>query len=234
MFGIKRSFVCVFCDSRKTDGIRFRHGGGICCECDRILPRTSRNGSFDGGFCVPYVLAPTFYTEPMRSAIMRYKFEDWSCCEDVFVHLMLEYIKNYPHLKDFDAVVPVPISRQRLRERGFNQSVPLSKAIAKYFDILHSENMLVKIRHTQRQSRLAAQQRAENVKDAYAARPDLVKNKRIILVDDIYTTGITMNECAKTLKNAGAAEVIGISLSIVYKKEKDLMYRYKEAVLGKN
>jgi competence protein ComFC len=225
IFNIRKNFICIFCGEKKTEGKRFRGGCGICSECNVKIERTPIGGTFEGRGNVEYVIAALFYEGLTRDAIMRYKFEGWSCNANAFYYIMKQCTEQFPHLKEFDLSIPVPLSFERYRERGFNQSLPLAKAVADAAGIKCGKDLLVKIRNTKRQSRLTSDERVNNVFNAYIAMPE-VKGKRIILVDDIYTTGATMDECARTLKEAGAAEVIGVSLSIKYKKEKSLMSRY--------
>lgn len=225
LFYIKRQLVCVFCAEKKADGIRFKGGCGICAECDERIGKTPRGDTFAGSSHVKYVISALFYEDLVRDAIMRYKFEGWSCSSAAFAYIMREYLSDFAHLKDFDAVIPVPLSRERYNERGFNQSLPLAQAAAESAGIRCDAKSLVKIRNTKRQSRLSMKERVMNVRGAYRADSS-VRGKRIILVDDIYTTGATMEECARTLSEAGAEEIAGVTLAIKYKKEKNLINRY--------
>lgn len=225
MLEIRNNFICIFCGQKHSEGMRFRKGCGICAECDGKISRTPSVGSFAGRYHVKYIISPLFYEGFVRDAVMRFKFEGWSGCADVFTYIMRRYISAFPHLRDFDMAVPVPLSKQRYNERGFNQSKPIAEAVAKEARIRCDLKSLIKIRHTKRQSKLTAKERFENVLGAYAAMPNANK-KRIILVDDIYTTGATMEECARTLTEAGAKEVVGVALSIKYRKEKNLIIRY--------
>ncbi|MBP2655597.1 MAG: phosphoribosyltransferase [Firmicutes bacterium] len=117
-------------------------------------------------------------------------------------------------LPDVDVVVPVPLHITRLKERGFNQTTLVFEKWAKHYGILWSGDMLARVKATAPQWTLVAKERRKNVKDAFVlTRPDWAKGKRILLVDDIITTGFTMNECAKTLKKGGAIAVFGLALA---------------------
>lgn len=103
-------------------------------------------------------------------------------------------------------VIPVPLHITRLRQRGFNQSLLLSREIGRAHSIPVDYTSLVRVRHTDAQSGLKAVDRRLNVKGAFAiAGPDLLKGKDVLLVDDVLTTGSTVAECAAVLKAAGAA-----------------------------
>ncbi|MFN3476411.1 MAG: ComF family protein, partial [Candidatus Methylomirabilales bacterium] len=113
----------------------------------------------------------------------------------------------------YDCLVPVPLSPEREKERGFNQSLVLAEALGRRFDVPVERKALVRVRPTRPQegNRKA---REENVRGAFAViRPERIAGKRILLIDDVYTTGATVNECAKVLMKAGAQEVAVYTLA---------------------
>ena len=119
-----------------------------------------------------------------------------------------------------DLIMPVPLHVKRFRKRGFNQAFLLiSKwpALAKDMGFTLpnkkiSRDVLVKNRHTDRQTGLDRASRKKNVKNAFSLKkPGLINGKRILVVDDVYTTGATLNACTNALKNAGASRIIGIT-----------------------
>ncbi len=110
--------------------------------------------------------------------------------------------------------VPVPLHKVRKRERGFNQSEILCRGLSKHISFRVCPDLLVRHRNTATQTKLDAQERQENVRDAFEVHHSgLVVGKRVVLVDDVVTTGATMNSCAKSLKKAGAKEVVGVALA---------------------
>lgn len=115
---------------------------------------------------------------------------------------------------DDTLIIPVPLHRVRQRERGYNQSELLCQGLATHIPVPISSDLLFRRRNTPSQTKLTAQARHENVKDAFTIRqPDRLAGKRIILVDDVLTTGATMNSCASCLRKAGAEKVAGIALA---------------------
>lgn len=111
-------------------------------------------------------------------------------------------------------LVPVPLHRQRRRERGFNQSLLLAQALAKFWNLSVQPQALRRIRFTKSQATLDAAARWENVNGAFAPGPNLdLQGRLIFLIDDVFTTGATMTACASALKTAGASRVIGIALA---------------------
>ncbi|MDI6895681.1 MAG: phosphoribosyltransferase family protein, partial [Bacillota bacterium] len=108
-------------------------------------------------------------------------------------------------------LIPVPLEKKRLRWRGFNQAEEIGKHLSFYFKIPLLKDVLMKIKETPAQVELEAKTRKEILRRAFFIKnKSLIENKKIILVDDIYTTGSTMEECARILKEAGAKEIIGI------------------------
>ncbi|MDH4226880.1 MAG: ComF family protein [Deltaproteobacteria bacterium] len=106
----------------------------------------------------------------------------------------------------FDTVMPVPLHLKRLRERGFNQSLLIAREVSKRLGARLSYDNLERIRHTRPQVELEHNERSANVKDAFALRDKgAVKNRRVLLIDDVCTTGATIAECSKVLARAGAA-----------------------------
>lgn len=213
LFSEKR-FLCVFCAEKTSRGQRFGHFG-ICERCDIAEYMTRRGETFES--CdrnkLSYIVAPLYYEGIIREAVRRYKFKDWRGAAAVFSSILGEYIKTFDTLKTFDAVIPVPLSRERMRERGFNQSEPLAYAVSEGCGVPTDTGILLKIKNTGHQSLSNPRERFENVRGAYKVNGD-VRDKRIIIVDDIYTTGATMRECADTLISAGATEIIGAALAI--------------------
>lgn len=113
-----------------------------------------------------------------------------------------------------DLIVPVPLHRKRLRERGFNQALLLAETISRRWKRPLSRHNLQRIRWTEPQINLPAAERATNVRGAFAVtEPRDLKGKKIVLVDDVYTTGSTVKECARVLKKEGAAEVYVVTVA---------------------
>lgn len=112
-------------------------------------------------------------------------------------------------------LAPVPLSRRRLRERGFNQSALIAGELAKILHLPLNTNLLKKIIETKPQVEMTGRkERLANMRDAFAIRdPESIKRKTILLVDDVITTGATMAEAARTLKKAGTSRIIGIALA---------------------
>jgi ComF family protein len=111
-------------------------------------------------------------------------------------------------------LIPIPLEKKRLKWRGFNQAEEIGKNLAKALKIPILKNVLFKTRKTLPQIELSEKEREENVRGCFLIKnKSLIENKKILLLDDIYTTGATMEEAARVLKKAGAKEIIGIVLA---------------------
>lgn len=155
------------------------------------------------------------YDDFIRKNIIQYKFGDHAYRHKSFVKFMLKDKKICGFLKKYDIIIPVPISKERKIQRGYNQSELIVKELAKKLKNIHiGTDILYKIRNTPAQSSLNQEQRKNNLRDAYEVRNfEKIKNKKILLFDDIYTTGSTVEECSKVLKCAGAYEIRCINIS---------------------
>ena len=107
-----------------------------------------------------------------------------------------------------DIIIPVPISKKRKKERGYNQSLLIARKISSKEKIKLGDKVISKVKNNNTQSKLNKEERAENVKNVYKITKDKeIINKNILLIDDIYTTGATLNECSRMLKQAGAKKI---------------------------
>jgi ComF family protein len=128
--------------------------------------------------------------------------------------LMLEAQRRMP-LAASTRILPVPLHAERVRERGFNQAAILGRELAQRASLPFDESSLIRIAHTARhRAGMDARARRESVQDAFkVARPRLIEGQRVLLVDDVYTTGATVSACAGVLKAAGAEEVFVLTIA---------------------
>lgn len=111
-------------------------------------------------------------------------------------------------------LIPVPLDKRKLKNRGYNQAEELAKELSKVMEVPLISNNLVKTIKTFPQIKLSAKEREENLKNAFSTKNlGQIQGKKIFLVDDVYTTGATMEECAKTLKESGAKSIWGIAFA---------------------
>lgn len=109
--------------------------------------------------------------------------------------------------------MPVPLGKQRLRERGYNQAALLAQPLAHELQLTYNPHILIRVKETKSQVELSFEERQDNVKDAFRANHPEIKGKQILIVDDVATSGATMNACADALMRAGAEAVIGLALA---------------------
>ena len=113
-----------------------------------------------------------------------------------------------------DLIVPVPLHAKRLRWRGFNQSLLLAREVGRICQLPVNPFVLQRWKETVAQTQLSERERRRNVRGAFRLHPDLsVKDKTVLVVDDVYTSGATVNECSRTLKKAGAKEIYVLTLA---------------------
>ena len=143
------------------------------------------------------------YDGIIRKKIIKYKFLNAPYLYYFFSSVILDDLKLIEYIKQFDIIIPVPIHKKRRKKRGYNQSELIAKELSKKLNIQLHMNVLYKYINNLPQSSLNQEERKHNIKDAYILKnKELIKNKNILIFDDIYTTGNTVNECSKLLKNA--------------------------------
>lgn len=148
------------------------------------------------------------YEGNIRKLILNYKFNEKSYLYKTFVNFLLKNEKWFEILKTCDTIIPIPISKKRNKERGYNQSLLIAKEIGKKVQIPVNSDCLYKIKNTIEQSKLNKEEREKNIQGVYELKnKEILNNKNILLIDDIYTTGNTVNECARILKENGANKI---------------------------
>ena len=181
----------------------------LCKKCEEKLKREAVWGKdqyedkyFENHF---YVFK---YDGMIRNIILNYKFNEKPYLYKSFVNFLNKYQKKYLQFDFYDIIIPVPISKKRLKLRGYNQSLLIAKDLAVELNTKIMNDILIKQKNNKPQSELNKISREQNVKDVYKLlNKDKIINKKILLIDDIYTTGSTVNECSKVLKQAGAEKV---------------------------
>jgi len=155
------------------------------------------------------------FDAPMQAVIHAFKYRRRPSLSKVFGEMLAQRLQNDLVNEIQQAIlVPVPLHRRRGRERGFNQSMLLAQALAEIWKMKILPRALERIRFTQQQATLTAPERQKNVEGAFAPSPKAdLQHHTIFLVDDVFTTGATMNACAAALKAAGAERVVGLVLA---------------------
>jgi len=200
-----------------------KEGEYLCQDCQAILgisgfhhPPPNFGGRQTGNLSDLY-WAVEYKNSLIKNLIQKFKYEPF--IKELKESLSLLIIDHFqlmdkpPNFTDF-LLIPIPLEKRKLKWRGFNQAEELGKELSKFFKIPLINDVLIKIKETLPQVELAAEAREENIKGVFICQhPELVRGRKILLVDDVYTTGATMEECARVLRKTGAKEIIGIVIA---------------------
>ena len=199
---------CVFCSAILKSGEY-----GFCGECQTKLPWIIGREAEQTFEFVSCCCSPLWYQGDVRESIRRYKFNDCSGYAQTFGNLVAQSISD--HLADkFDLISWVPLSSKGLKKRGYDQAMLIAQSAAFFLDRT-AVKTLCKVGITDVQSSIKDDSaRRANVLGAYEViNPETVSGKRILLVDDVVTTGATFSECARVLRTAGAKDVVCVSFA---------------------
>jgi len=183
----------------------------LCVRCG--LPFAAGEGSDHlCGDCLagerPYAVARSMatYDGAMLDAIHKFKYHGKTGIGKTLGNIMADFASGIWDMTAFDLIIPVPLHIRRLRERGFNQALILSRPLSRRFKIPLDFASLKRVRLTPPQVGLSKKERSINVRGAFSViKPDRIDGKKILLIDDVYTTGSTLSECSRVLIDAGAS-----------------------------
>ena len=185
-----------WCDICGTPDVR-----GLCDECATAPPRYGKLRSI------------AFYQTTLQQAIHLFKFEKKKVFAPHLTRLINAHIPIDCCIADYDFILPVPIHKKRLRERGFNQATLLAKGIAQTGGVPVLTDALVRHKHTVAQSSLGMEARQHNIIGAFEIpNPEVIRHKHLLIVDDVFTTGATIREAVNELWKADPAEVDVLTL----------------------
>jgi competence protein ComFC len=221
--------ICVICKSPLKDLEE-----GICSDCISQIPTITKpyctkcgkplSGNIRYEICNDCLLMSKRYflynrsygeyNDVLRETIISYKYKNKKSLAYPLGTLMLKtYNEQDWRLPQY--IIPVPLSMKRMRHRGFNQAKLLSNVISQNTGIPVLERILMRTRATEHQTKLGKNERQENVKGAFKLIGDAnIKGNTLLLIDDVYTTGATLNECSKVLIEAGASRIYSLTLAI--------------------
>lgn len=148
------------------------------------------------------------YSGVIRDIMLNYKFNDDSYLYKTFTNFLLKNENFVENINSYDIIVPVPLSKKRKMERGYNQSLLIAKEISKSTKIKINSDCLKKVKNIVAQSTLNKEDRQKNIEGAFILKNNKnIQNKKVLIIDDIFTTGSTVNECSKIIKQAGATNI---------------------------
>lgn len=191
-----------------------------CKKCSKPIAKEEQELCYDckrHTFHYTYGYALWVYNDELRKSIVAFKYKYKAEYASFYVEELLKYYDRHIRRMGVEVIVPVPIHKTRLKQRGYNQAALLAKGIADGLGIPMEEHLLVRTKKTVAQKRLNDQERFRNLQHAFLVNPERIcayKGKKVLLVDDIYTTGSTIETCTKAMLDAGIKEVYFISLCI--------------------
>ncbi|MFH1798628.1 MAG: phosphoribosyltransferase family protein [Candidatus Omnitrophota bacterium] len=186
----------------------------ICQKCEiklklePIPPNTASNN-------LSVILSCRFYDSVTANCIKQFKYSRQSRFISIFDKLILDTVsKNHSLFNTVDLAMAVPLHKTRRRERGFNQAEIVAESLSRVLAVPHSKNNLIKTKKTFPQNRLTRKQRINNLKNVFLITdPHGLSGKSVVLVDDVITTGRTLDACAENLLKAGAKKILGFTLA---------------------
>ena len=193
---------CVFC------GTYLNIPGKICQNCLKIIKNKKEIWYND-------FYSPFLYRDSLKNALHSVKYKRNINIAKNLGYYFAEILKKNIIFDKIDCVIAVPLHKNKKKDRGFNQSEIFAEQISKKLNIKKVDNVLKRIKNTVPQFTLDKQQRCKNVENAFvlSSSAGKIKNNSVLLVDDIFTTGSTINECAKTLQTAQASYIKAVTLA---------------------
>ncbi len=216
---------CEICGSKLT--VEERYICSFCLKKIRINSRPfckfcSRHLSYERELCNECITRKSYieqvwswgiYDGILKKCIHLFKYKKKVYLLNLFKNSLFEFLEQNLIMKNIDIIIPVPLYVAKLKERTFNQAQILARIFTKHYKI-RTINALKKVKATQPQNKLSKLMRQQNVKGVFIVeKAETFYKKRVLIVDDIFTTGSTLNECAKMLLKAGAEIVYGFTLA---------------------
>jgi len=213
---------CYACDGAMAHGEKY-----ICTKCNVKLPYTDFHvhgatelnplqRRFWGKVPVRFAFAYLYFVPKGRVQRLLHRLK-YKGAQELGEHLGQRYgslLSEHQYNQQFDLIVPVPLHKYKLRRRGYNQSDTFAKGLAEAMQVPWSSNTLARLLDTATQTKKNRLDRWQNVEQVFGvARPEQVQGKRILVIDDVMTTGATLEACAVELLKAGAAEVSVVAIA---------------------
>ncbi len=197
--------LCKVCGRPFTDASGADHTCGVCLE------RAPRFAAARAWACYPREASAQ---HPLGQVVQKYKYGRKVSLGKPLGRLMARGCEEFLSEFHADLIVPVPLHPKRLRWRGFNQALLLAREVGRLYRLPVDPFVLQRRKETVAQTQLSEGERRRNVRGAFVLGPDKsVKDKTVLVVDDVYTSGATVNECSRTLKRAGAKETYVMTLA---------------------
>ncbi|MDI6591448.1 MAG: ComF family protein [Patescibacteria group bacterium] len=191
-----------------------KEGDYLCEDCKATLEVSSFHQKYSTGNLADLYFAVSYQKPLIKNLIQKFKYQPFvKELAKTLSSLIIDHFQLMEKLPDFSEffLIPIPLEKKKLKQRGFNQTEEIAKELLRFLNIQILSNVLIKIKETLPQVELNDEERKENIKGAFCCRDrEKVRGRKILLIDDVYTTGSTLEEAAKVLREAGAKEVLGI------------------------
>lgn len=192
-------------------------GSYLCEDCQATLEISKFHQQHSGKNIEDLYFALPYQNPLIKKLIQKFKCQPFvKELAKPLSFLIIEHLQlldNKPNFTDF-TIIPIPLGKRKLKHRGFNQSEEISRELSYFLEIPLLSDYLIKTKGTVPQIEISEDEREENIKGSFSVKNSQeIKNKKILLVNDVYVTGSTMEEAAQVLKKAGAEEVIGMVIA---------------------
>lgn len=220
---------CVACDELLQQR---EYEQGICRSCKKQLPYVEAPGCMKCGkhlanpeqeYCMDCMKLPKSYIkgypvfqyiDPMRESMLRFKYKNRREYANYYAQELYQQYKEAWQSLQFDAIIPVPVHAHKRRKRGYNQAELIARELSKLLRQPVISDLLVRVVDTSPQKELNDKQRINNLKKAFKIKQNRVQLKKVLLVDDIYTSGATIEACTQVLMIAGITDIYYASVCI--------------------
>ena len=191
--------------------------GDICLKCGKAIESLEEEFCHDcmtKHFEYKRGVAAFSYSKAMKRSMYGFKYNNRREYGRFYAKSIWDLRKDVIDAWNCDVIIPVPLHYKRQRKRGYNQAKVLSKQLEEYLKLPVDDKILVRTKNTVPQKELETKGRKNNIENAFQTATNSIKYNKVILVDDIYTTGATINECARVLKLAGVKEIYFVTACI--------------------
>ena len=211
---VSRTGICLACE-KKINNLIIEQP--CCMKCGKPVWKAEQEYCLDCLKTYHYFesgRALWLHKPPVNYSIYQFKYHNQRQFGKYYAKIMAKRFKKTIESWKPDMIIPIPLHRRKQRKRGYNQAEIIARELGKLLKISVNDNILRRVRYTEPQKKMTQKLRKHNLKNAFKAEGDLRKIKSVLLIDDIYTTGNTIDEAAKILMDAGVEKVFFLTVSI--------------------
>jgi ComF family protein len=211
----EKSYLCLKCFSQIP-----LYSSLFCPICLKRLAEFKKCEHSHKKSYLDFLASATDYENPIiKNLIHQYKYQYIKEIRFTLAKILIAYwekiLKNFPQLSANYLAIPIPLSSKKFNERGFNQSEEIAQLFANHFNLEIVSDALIRIKNNPPQAKIENyEERTQNVKGIFLVKkPELIQNKNIILIDDVFTSGATLQEASRLLKESGAKRIVGLTIA---------------------